>query len=42
VNQSVRQYLVELERQNPIEEPVHQQEQARLGHYDNYLVDNSS
>jgi transposase len=59
VNQTVRQYLVELERQNPIEEPVHQQEQvsttdpdstyatkggtpARLGYYDNYLVDNDS
>jgi transposase len=59
VNQSVRQYLVELEQQNPTEEPVHQQEQvsttdpdstyatkggtpARLGYYDNYLVDNQS
>jgi tryptophan synthase beta subunit len=59
VNQSVRQYLVELEQQNPSEEPVHQQEQvsttdpdstyatkggtpARLGYYDNYLVDNQS
>jgi transposase len=59
VNQSVRQYLVELEQQNPTEEPVHQQEQvsttdpdstyatkggtsARLGYYDNYLVDNHS
>ncbi len=56
---SVRQYLVELEQQNPIEEPAHQQEQvsttdpdatyatqggtpARLGYYDNYLVDNRS
>ena len=55
----MRQYLVELEQQNPIEEPVHQQEQvsttdpdstyatkggtpARLGYYDNYLVDNQS
>ena len=27
VKRSVRQYLVELEEQNPIEEPVHQQEQ---------------
>jgi hypothetical protein len=59
VNQTVRQYLVELEEQNPTEEPVHKQEQvsttdpdstyattggtpARLGYYDNYLVDNPS
>jgi len=59
VNQTVRQYLVELEKQNPVEEPVYQQEQvsttdpdstyatkggtpARLGYYDNYLVDNHS
>ncbi len=59
VNQTVRQYLVELEQQNPVEEPVHQQDQvsttdpdstyatkggtpARLGYYDNYLVDNDS
>ena len=59
MNQTVRQYLVELEQQNPIEEPVHQQDQlsttdpdatyatkggtpARLGYYDNYLVDNHS
>ncbi len=59
VNQTVRQYLVELEEQNPVEEPVHEQEQvsttdpdstyatkggtpARLGYYDNYLVDNDS
>jgi transposase len=59
VNQTVRQYLVELERQNPTEEPVHEQDQvsttdpdstyatkggtpARLGYYDNYLVDNQS
>jgi hypothetical protein len=59
VNQTVRQYLVELEQQNPTEEPVHQQEQvsttdpdatyatkggtpARMGYYDNYLVDNQS
>ena len=57
VNQTLRQYLVELEEQNPVEEPVHEQEQvsttdpdstyatkggtpARLGYYDNYLVDN--
>src|SRR6266481_2734904 len=57
--QTVRQYLVELEQQNPTEEPVHQQElvsttdpdatyatkggtPARLGYYDNYLVDNHS
>ena len=59
VNQTVRQYLAELEQQNPIEEPVHPQDQvsttdpdstyatkggtpARLGYYDNYLVDNPS
>ena len=59
VNQTVRQYLVELERQNPLEEPVHQQDlvsttdpdstyatkggtPARLGYYDNYLIDNHS
>lgn len=59
VKRTVRQYLVELERQNPTEEPVHQQGQvsttdsdatyatkggtpARLGYYDNYLVDNRS
>ena len=59
VNHAVRQYLVELEQQNPVEEPVHKQEQvsttdpdstyatkggtpARLGYYDNYLVDNHS
>src|SRR6476620_9660124 len=59
VKQTVRQYLVELEQQNPTEEPVHEQEQvsttdpdstyatkggtpARLGYYDNYLVDNDS
>ena len=59
VNRTVRQYLAELEEQNPLEEPVHQQDQvsttdpdstyatkggtpARLGYYDNYLVDNHS
>jgi hypothetical protein len=59
VNQTVGQYLVELEQQNPVEEPVQQQDQvsttdpdstyatkggtpARLGYYDNYLVDNHS
>src|ERR1700691_2741086 len=59
VNRTVRQYLVELEQQNPPEEPVHEQQQvsttdpdstyatkggtpARLGYYDNYLVDNHS
>jgi transposase len=59
VNHTVRQYLVELEEQNPVEEPVHQQDQvsttdpdstyatkggtpARMGYYDNYLVDNHS
>ncbi|MGB0077729.1 MAG: IS1182 family transposase [Candidatus Sulfotelmatobacter sp.] len=59
VNHTVRQYVEELEQQNPGEEPVHQQDQvsttdpdstyatkggtpARLGYYDNYLVDNHS
>jgi transposase len=59
VHHTVRQYLQELEQQNPAEEPVHAQEQvsttdpdstyatkggtpARLGYYDNYLVDNHS
>src|SRR5438477_7864331 len=59
VHQTLRQYLVELEQQNPVEEPVHEQDQvsttdpdstfatkggtpARLGYYDNYLVDNDS
>jgi transposase len=59
VNRTVRQYMTELEQQNPVEEPVHQQDQvsttdpdstyatkggtpARLGYYDNYLVDNHS
>jgi hypothetical protein len=55
----VRQYLREVEEQNPVAEPVHEQDQvsttdpdstyatkggmpARLGYYDNYLVDNHS
>ena len=59
VHRTVRQYLAELQEQNPVEEPVHQQEQvsttdpdstyatkggtpARLGYYDNYLIDNHS
>jgi transposase len=59
VHHSVRQYLREVEEQNPVEEPVHEQDQvsttdpdstyatkggtpARLGYYDNYLVDNDS
>jgi transposase len=58
VKRTVRQYLAELEQQNPTEEPVHEQERvsttdpdatyatkggpARLGYYDNYLVDNRS
>src|SRR5487761_185729 len=59
VNQTVRQYLQEVEQQNPLEESVHEQDQvsttdpdstyatkggtpARLGYYDNYLVDNQS
>src|ERR1700686_3452023 len=59
VHHTVRQYLVDLELQNPMQEPVHEQDQvsttdpdstyatkggtpARLGYYDNYLVDNAS
>ena len=59
VHQTVRQYLQEVEQQNPVEEPVHEQDQvsttdpdstyatkggtpARLGYYNNYLVDNQS
>src|SRR5499433_2240238 len=59
VHHTVRQYLKEVEEQNPVEEPVHAQElvsttdpdstyatkggtPARLGYYDNYLVDNDS
>jgi len=58
VNRTVREYLIELEKENPVEPPVKQQEQvsttdpdstyatkggpARLGYYDNYLVDNAS
>ena len=59
VHHTVRQYLNELQVQNPVEEPVHEQElvsttdpdstyatkggtPARLGYYDNYLVDNHS
>ena len=59
VHQTLRQYLQELEQQNPVEEPVHEQDlvsitdpdstyatkggtPARLGYYDNYLVDNPS
>ena len=59
VNRTVREYLKEVEEQNPVEEPVHQQKEvsttdpdstyatkggtpARLGYYDNYLVDNHS
>src|SRR5690348_18365082 len=58
VNHTVREYLAELERENPVEPPVAQQDKvsatdpdstyatkggpARLGYYDNYLVDNGS
>jgi transposase len=59
VNRTVRQYLAEVTAQNPVEEPVHEQDQvsttdpdstyatkggtpARLGYYNNYLVDNAS
>ena len=59
VKHTLRQSMMELEQQNPVEEPVHEQDQvsttdphstyatkggtpARLGYYDNYLVDNDS
>src|SRR6202790_3054201 len=59
VNRTVREYLAELELQNPVEEPTHSQDQvsttdpdstyatkggtpARMGYYDNYLIDNHS
>jgi len=59
VSQTVRKYLQEVEQQNPVEKPVHEQDQvsttdpdstyatkggtpARLGYYNNYLVDNQS
>jgi transposase len=58
VNRTVREYLAELEQENPVEPPVPQQEQvsttdpdstyatkggpARLGYYNNYLIDNGS
>src|SRR5271165_4266990 len=58
VNRTVREYLAELEQENPVEPPVPQQDQvsttdpdstyatkggpARLGYYNNYLIDNSS
>jgi len=59
VHHTVRQYLKDVEEQNPVEEPVHEQElvsttdpdstyatkggtPARLGYFDNYLVDNAS
>src|SRR5512146_3361653 len=59
VHQTVRQYLQEVEEQNPVQESVHEQDQvsttdpdstyatkggtpARLGYYDNYLIDNDS
>src|SRR6201987_4915022 len=59
VNRTVREYLAELQQENPIEEPVPLQEQvsttdpdstyatkgggpARLGYYNNYLVDKAS
>jgi transposase len=59
VNRTVREYLMELEMQNPVEEPTHSQDKvsttdpdstyatkggtpARMGYYNNYLVDNHS
>src|SRR5499427_6666562 len=59
VHRTLRRYLQEVEEQNPVEEPVHAQDQvsttdpdstyatkggtpARLGYFDNYLVDNNS
>jgi Transposase DDE domain len=57
VNRTVREWLIELEAQNPVEEPTHNQDKvsttdpdstyatkggtpARMGYYNNYLVDN--
>ena len=60
VNRTVREYLSELEQQNPVEEPTHSQNKvsntdhpdstyatkgstpARMGYYNNYLIDNYS
>ena len=59
VHRTVREYLAELETQNPVEEPTHSQDKvsttdpdstyatkggtpARMGYYNNYLVDNHS
>ena len=59
VNRTVREYLAELEAQNPVEEPTHSQDKvsttdpdstyatkggtpARMGYYNNYLIDNHS
>jgi transposase len=59
VNRTVREYLAELEIQNPVEEPTHSQDKvsttdpdstyatkggtpARMGYYNNYLIDNDS
>ena len=59
VHRTVREYLAELERQNPVGEPTHSQDKvsttdpdstyatkggtpARMGYYNNYLVDNHS
>src|SRR5438045_3225824 len=59
VNRTVREWLTELEAQNPVEEPTHSQDKvsttdpdstyatkggtpARMGYYNNYLVDNHS
>jgi transposase len=59
VNRTVREWLTELEAQNPLEEPTHSQDKvsttdpdstyatkggtpARMGYYNNYLVDNHS
>jgi len=59
VNRTVREYLAELEIENPVEEPTHNQDKvsttdpdstyatkggtpARMGYYNNYLIDNDS
>ena len=59
VNRTVREWLAELEAQNPVEEPTHSQDKvsttdpdstyatkggtpARMGYFNNYLVDNHS
>jgi transposase len=59
VNRTVREWLTQLDAQNPVEEPTHSQDKvsttdpdstyatkggtpARMGYYNNYLIDNHS